>query len=150
MWIGLLTTVIHPQLCKLRHELDEIEKAPCVSLTNSFLRDVVPASLDTRMHARYVQLGVSETDTPDAHLDSRLHGLLQKRRFRQAWSQKHSQGVANPGITLEESLYARRVRSSRHGFLFDCSFCFTLCADTKPGTRDHRTTASKANTLGFL
>ena len=82
MWIGLLTIVIHPQLCKLRHELDEIEKAPCVSLTNSFLRDVVPASLDTRMHARYVQLGVSETDTPDAHLDSRLHGLLQKRRNR--------------------------------------------------------------------
>ena len=37
-------------------------------------------SLDTRMHARYVQLGVSETDVPDAHLDSRLHGLFQKRR----------------------------------------------------------------------
>jgi hypothetical protein len=34
------------------------------------------------MHARYVQPGVSETDIPDAHLDSRLHGLFQKRRDR--------------------------------------------------------------------
>ena len=77
MWIGLDTIVIHTKLRELGHELDQIEKAPCVSLTNSFLRNVVPTSLNTRMHARYVQFGVSETDIPDAHLDSRLHRLLQ-------------------------------------------------------------------------
>src|SRR5688572_25381903 len=82
VWISLYTIVIHPKLCELGHELDKIEKAPCVSLTNSFLRNIVLTSPDTRMHARYVQLGVSETDIPDAHLDSRLHGLLQKRRNR--------------------------------------------------------------------
>ena len=82
MWIGLYTIVIHPKLCELGHELDLIEKAPCVSLTNSFLRNIVPTSLETGVHARYVQLGVSETDIPDAHLDSRLHGLFQKRRDR--------------------------------------------------------------------
>src|ERR1043165_3317394 len=82
VWIGLYTIVIHPKLCELGHELDKIEKAPCVSVTNSFLRNIVPTSLDTRMHARYVQLGVSETDIPDAHLDSRLHGFFQKRRDR--------------------------------------------------------------------
>jgi hypothetical protein len=42
----------------------------------------VPNSLNTRLHARYVQPGVSVTDIPDAHLDSRLHGLFQKRLDR--------------------------------------------------------------------
>jgi hypothetical protein len=77
VWIGLYTIVIYPKLCEPGHELNEIENAPCVSMTNSFLRNVVATPLDTRTHARNVQLGVSETDIPDAHLDcfaSRVSG----------------------------------------------------------------------------
>ena len=77
MRIGLYTIVIHPKLCKLGHELNQIEDAPCVSLTNSFFRNVVAALLGTRTHTRNVQFDVSETDIPDADLNSCL---------RRAWS----------------------------------------------------------------
>src|SRR5215203_3669439 len=78
--IGLHTIVTHPKLCELGYELNQIENAPCVSLTNSFFRNVVATPLDTRTHARNVQFGISETDIPDADLNPCRHCLLKKRR----------------------------------------------------------------------
>src|SRR6185369_14946709 len=118
VWIGLYTIVIHPKLRELGHELDEIEKAPCVSLTNSFLRNVVPTSHDPRMHARYVQVGVSETDIPDAHLDSRLHGLFQKRRDRSS---------AKGRLKSIVKAFVDRSFEQASALVPRCALCFLEC-----------------------
>ena len=78
----------------------------------------MPASLDTRMHARNVQFGVSETDIPDAHLDSRLRGLFPKLRDRSS---------AKSGLKSIVKAFIDRPFKQAFALVPRCALCYLEC-----------------------
>jgi len=68
-----------PQLRQSWHQLNQIDPAPVVALSNLLLRNVVPASSDPRSNSCHVQFRTSQSHEPDTHLNPCRQCLLEKR-----------------------------------------------------------------------
>ena len=69
--VSFVTVVIHAKLCDSGHELNQLDPASIVSLTDLVFRNVMPTLGNSRSDAGDVKLRSAQTDEPKADLESR-------------------------------------------------------------------------------
>jgi hypothetical protein len=78
MRVGFKAVVVHFQLRKSWHQLDEIDPTAVVALTNPLLRDVVSAPSNPGSNPCHVQFSTAQSHEPHAHFDSSRQRLVEK------------------------------------------------------------------------
>src|SRR5258708_28843118 len=74
-WVGFLTVVVNPEFRKFRKKPNQVEPTAVVTFADFCLWNIVSAPCDSAKHARDVELGATQADVPDAHLNPLRRGL---------------------------------------------------------------------------
>lgn len=156
MRVCVKAVVEDPKLGESRHQLNEIDATAVVAFPNLVFGNVVSTSSDPGSDARHVQLGTTQSDEPDAHVDSSRQRFMQesgdgvpaKRRF-----EREVQALGDRSFQEASPLVpGRAVRFCRRDVWIgdqDSSGCFVRVVVVCAGLSKHRACdAALARTVG--